>query len=80
MSAIVDAYEQWSCQVKEEGNPDTVSPLFDEEPEGFENIILFDTHSKFSTFLCPIFNADLSQERTILNTQCCAATHSSPLL
>lgn len=66
--------------MKEKGNPDTISPPFAEEPEGFENIILFDTHRKFSTFLCPIFNADLSQERIILNTRCCAVTHSSPPL
>jgi len=46
--------------MKEEGNPDAVSPSFAEEPEGFENIILFDTHSKFLTFSCPIFNTDLS--------------------
>jgi hypothetical protein len=60
MDAIVAAYGQWSCQMKEDGYPDTVSPSFAEEPEGFENIILFDTHSKFSIFLCPIFNTDLS--------------------
>lgn len=47
MDAIVKSYQEWSFRMHEGGDPDVLSPPFQEVPEGMENIVLFDTYRKF---------------------------------